>query len=93
MGVNITIGFWLSCVIGQASQGIQPESERSRVRFLETSILENRAYLTLTLTQNIDLTLTLEYGSALNCVNLLVSFSAWAELVWRHRLEVTNKVK
>ena len=37
-------------------------------------------------------TLAYAHGSVLSRVNLLVSFSAWAELVWRYRLEVTNTV-
>ena len=37
-------------------------------------------------------TLAYEHGFALSRVNLLVSFSAWAELVWRYGLEVTNTV-
>ena len=38
------------------------------------------------------LVLAYEYGSGLSRMNLLVSFSAWAVLVWRYRLEVKNTV-
>ena len=44
------------------------------------------ASVALTITLNLTLALTLSR------VNLLVSFSAWAELVWRYLLEVTNTV-
>ena len=37
-------------------------------------------------------TLAHEHESAISRVNLLVSFSVWAELVWQFRLEVTNIV-
>ena len=37
-------------------------------------------------------TLAYEHGSAFGRVNLLVSFSAWAQLIWRYLLEVTKTV-